>query len=126
MLDTKRAYGKTDGVQYYHVIQSFKPSEVSPVLALEIAKEFAQEHLPCYEAVIAIHVDQQHIHAHTIFNSVNADTGAKYHSTPQTYYGHFFAGLIFGTSAVTTYLTTVRKKFKATPHNLVKTNGISR
>ena len=43
MLDTKRAYGKTDGVQYYHVIQSFKPSEVSPELALEIAKEFAQE-----------------------------------------------------------------------------------
>ena len=86
MLDTKRAYGKTDGVQYYHVIQSFKPGEVSPELALEIAKEFTQEHLPGYEAVIAVHVDRQHIHAHTIFNSVNADTGAKYHSTPQTYY----------------------------------------
>ena len=85
MLDTKRAYGKTDGVQYYHVIQSFKPGEVSPELALEIAKEFAQEHLPGYEAVIAVHVDRQHIHAHTIFNSVNADTGGKYHSTPQTY-----------------------------------------
>ena len=39
MLDTKRAYGKTDGVQYYHVIQSFKPGEVSPELALEIAAD---------------------------------------------------------------------------------------
>ncbi len=42
MLDTKRAagsYGKMDGVQYYHVIQSFKPGEVTPELALEIAKE---------------------------------------------------------------------------------------
>ena len=86
MLDTKRAYGKTDGVQYYHVIQSFKPGEVSPELALEIAKEFAHEHLSGYEAVIAVHVDRQHIHAHIIFNSVNADTGEKYHSTPQTYY----------------------------------------
>ena len=25
MLDTKRAVGKEDGVQYYHIIQSFKP-----------------------------------------------------------------------------------------------------
>ena len=91
MLDTKRAYGKTDGVQYYHVIQSFKPGEVSPELALEIAREFAQEHLPGYEAVIAVHVDRQHIHAHIIFNSVNADTGEKYHSTPQTYYSQIRA-----------------------------------
>ena len=91
MLDTKRVYGKTDGVQYYHVIQSFKPGEVSSELALEIAKEFAQEHLPGYEAVIAVHVDRQHIHAHTIFNSVNADTGEKYHSTPQTYYSQIRA-----------------------------------
>ena len=82
MLDTKRFYGKTDGVQYYHVIQSFKPGEVSPELALEIAKGFAQEHLPGYEAVIAVHTDRQHIHAHIIFNSVNTDTGEKYHSTP--------------------------------------------
>lgn len=89
MLDTKRAagsYGKMDGVQYYHVIQSFKPGEVTPELALEIAKEFAQEHLPGYETVIGVHVDRQHIHAHIIFNSVNADTGKKYHSNAQTYY----------------------------------------
>lgn len=86
MLDTKRAYGKTGGVQYYHVIQSFKPGEVSPELALEIAKAFAQEHLRGYETVIAVHVDRQHIHAHLIFNSVNADTGEKYHSNAQSYY----------------------------------------
>ena len=86
MVDTKRAYGKTDGVQYYHIIQSFKPGEVTPELALEIAREFAEEHLPGYEAVIAVHVDKEHIHAHTIFNSVNADTGRKYHSNAQSYY----------------------------------------
>lgn len=58
MLDTKRAagsYGKMDGIQYYHVIQSFKPGEITPELALEIAKEFVQEHLPGYEAVISVH-----------------------------------------------------------------------
>ena len=86
MLDTKRAYGKKDGVQYYHVIQSFKPGEVTPELALEIATEFAREHLPGFETVISVHVDKEHIHAHLIFNSVNADTGRKYHSNAQTYY----------------------------------------
>ena len=86
MLDTKQAYGKKDGVQYYHVIQSFKSCEVSPELALEIAREFAEEHLPGFETVISVHVDKEHIHAHLIFNSVNADTGKKYHSNAQTYY----------------------------------------
>ena len=80
MLDTKRAYGKEDGVMYYHIIQSFKPGEITPELALEIAKEFAQEHLAGYETVIGVHVDKEHIHAHLVFNSVNADTGEKYHS----------------------------------------------
>ena len=91
MLDTKRAVGKEDGVQYYHVIQSFKPGEVSPELALDIAKAFAQEHLPGYETVIAVHVDKEHIHAHLIFNSVNADTGEKYHSNARTYYSQIRA-----------------------------------
>ncbi|MCI8537440.1 MAG: relaxase/mobilization nuclease domain-containing protein [Oscillospiraceae bacterium] len=86
MLDTKRAYGKENGVMYYHIIQSFKPGEVTPEQALEIAKAFAEEHLPGYETVIAVHVDRQHIHAHLIFNSVNADTGEKYHSNARSYY----------------------------------------
>ena len=86
MLDTKRVYGKEDGVMYYHIIQSFKPGEITPELALEIAKEFAQEHLAGYETVIGVHVDKEHIHAHLVFNSVNADTGEKYHSNAQSYY----------------------------------------
>ena len=86
MLDTKRAYEKMDGVQYYHVVQAFKPGEVSPELALEIAQKFAEEHLPGYEVVIGVHVDKAHVHAHLVFNSVNADTGKKYHSNAQSYY----------------------------------------
>lgn len=86
MLDTKRNYGKLDGVQYYHIIQSFKPGEITPELALEIAQEFAKEHLTGYEVVIGVHVDKEHIHVHILFNSVNADTGEKYHSNAQSYY----------------------------------------
>ena len=60
MMDTKRALGKTAGRQCYHIIQSFKPDEITPELAHEIARQFAAEHLPGYEAVIATHVDKTH------------------------------------------------------------------
>ena len=86
MGKTKERYRQTGGVQYYHLIQSFQPGEVTPELALEIAKAFAAQHLAGYEAVMAVHVDKNHIHSHTIFNSVNAETGRKYHSNAQTYY----------------------------------------
>ena len=86
MLETKRDTENMGGVQYYHIVQSFKPGEISPELALEIAKTFAAEHLNGYEAVIATHVDRGHIHSHIVFNSVNADTGEKYHSNSRSYY----------------------------------------
>ncbi len=86
MMDTKREVGKLDGRQCYHIIQSFKPGEVTPELALEIAKEFAAEYLADYEVVIGTHVDKGHIHSHLVFNSVNAQTGEKYHITTQEYY----------------------------------------
>ncbi len=86
MLDTKREYGKNDGVQYYHIIQAFKPGEIEPEQELEIAKAFVEEYLPGYEVVIGTHIDKEHCHSHILFNSVNAETGNKYHSSPRTYY----------------------------------------
>lgn len=86
MMDTKQAVGKTGGRQCYHIIQSFKPGEVTPELALEIAKEFAAEYLADYEVVIGTHTDRGHIHSHLVFNSVNGQTGKKYHITEQEYY----------------------------------------
>lgn len=81
MMKTKLETGRLDKRQCYHIIQSFKPGEITPELALEIAKAFAQEHLDGFEVVIGTHVDRHHIHSHIVFNSVNADTGEKYHST---------------------------------------------
>ena len=86
MQDAKIRWNKTDGVQIYHIIQSFRPGEITPGLALEIAQEFVREHLPGYQAVIGIHTDRDHIHAHIVFNSVNQLTGEKYHSNARSYY----------------------------------------
>ena len=86
MMSTKQAVEKSDGVQYYHMIQSFQPGEVTPEQALEIATEFAEKHLSDYEVVIGTHVDKHHIHSHILFNSVSVMTGAKYHSNTRSYY----------------------------------------
>lgn len=86
MMETKREMGKLDGVQGYHIIQSFADGEVTPELALEIARQFTEECLPEYQAVIGVHTNTGHIHAHIIFNSVNFITGQKYHSNTQSYY----------------------------------------
>ena len=66
MMETKRELGKEDGVQYYHMIQSFAPGEVTPELALEIAREFVRRHLSDYEAVVGTYVDKRHIHSHIL------------------------------------------------------------
>jgi len=86
MMETKREMGKLDGVQGYHIIQSFADGEVTPELALEIARQFTEECLPEYQAVIGVHTNTGHIHAHIILNSVNFITGQKYHSNAQSYY----------------------------------------
>ena len=85
-MDTKRRFGRVDGVQAYHLIQSFKPGEVTPELAHEIGNRFAEKHLDGYEVIVGTHVDKAHVHNHIIFNSVSDRDGHKYHSSPDSYY----------------------------------------
>ena len=86
MMDTKRELGKLDGRQCYHIIQAFAPGEITPELALQIATEFAEEYLAGYQVVIGTHTDRHHIHSHILFNSVNHETGEKYHCSKNEYY----------------------------------------
>ena len=86
MMDTKREVGKLGGRQCYHIVQSFRPGEITPELALEIARQFAEEYLADYEVVIGTHADRGHIHSHLLFNSVNGRTGQKFHIRTQDYY----------------------------------------
>ena len=78
---TKQLYGKTDGRQYYHLVQSFpKGYKISPKKAHRIAVEFAEKAFGQYECEVATHVDRGHIHSHIVFNSVSFVDGKKYHS----------------------------------------------
>ena len=59
-----------------HLIQSFDIGEVTPEMAYEIGKQFADEWLKGkYEYVIATHIDKGQCHNHIIFNAVGATSG---------------------------------------------------
>ena len=87
MLETKRAFGKTDGVLGYHFIQSFAPGEVTPEQAHAFGIEFSRQLFGTdFEVVIGTHLDKQHLHNHIVINSVSCVDGRKYHSDPAGYY----------------------------------------
>ena len=69
-----------------HLIQSFDIGEVTPEMAHEIGKQFADEWLKGkYEYVIATHIDKGHCHNHIIFNAVNFVDYHAYRSNKRTY-----------------------------------------
>ena len=69
-----------------HLIQSFDIGEVTPEMAHEIGKQFADEWLKGrYEYVIATHIDKGHCHNHIIFNAVNFVDYHAYRSNRRTY-----------------------------------------
>ena len=87
MMKTKTHFGKTDKVQGYHIIQSFKPGEVTSEQAHQIGIEFAQSCFGKYEAVIGTHLDKNHLHNHVVVNSVSFIDGRKYRNNFKDYYG---------------------------------------
>lgn len=87
MLSTKRRFHKLDGVQGYHLIQSFASDEVSPELAHLIGQELTEQLLKGqFEAVLTTHLNTSHYHNHLVFNSVSMADGRKYHSNTRSYY----------------------------------------
>lgn len=70
-----------------HVIQSFEIGEVTPELAHEIGKQFADEILGGkYEYVLTTHIDKGHVHNHLIFNAVDFVDYHAYKSYKRIYY----------------------------------------
>ena len=70
-----------------HVIQSFDVGEVTPELAHEIGKQFADEILGGkYEYVLTTHTDKDHVHNHLIFNAVDFVDHHAYKSYKKIYY----------------------------------------
>ncbi len=92
MIDTKKEWNqilglttanekenKLFGRQGYHFVISWKPGECDSKTAYQVIKEFCEEYLgDSYEYAFAVHTDQEHMHGHIVFNSVNRETGYKW------------------------------------------------
>ena len=78
-MTTKKLYHKTDGVLFYHMIQSFPKGEnVDPLAAHAAALKLA-EYYSGHEVLVCTHTDRYHIHSHFLINSVSFETGKKLH-----------------------------------------------
>lgn len=83
---TRELWDKNNGIQAHHVIQSFKPNEVSPEQANEVGRELAKEIAPGHEVMVYTHADKAHVHNHIVINSVNFEDGSKYQSSKKDLY----------------------------------------
>ena len=78
-MTTKNLYHKTEGVLFYHMIQSFpKGEDVDPLTAHAAALKLA-EYYSGHEVLVCTHTDRDHIHSHFLINSVSFETGKKLH-----------------------------------------------
>ncbi|WP_162800383.1 relaxase/mobilization nuclease domain-containing protein [Acetobacterium bakii] len=81
-LLTKNMYHKENGRLYIHAEQSFPPGiSCDPQLLHDIGRRLIEETdiFKGFQVVIGTHTDCDHVHNHFCINSVNAETGAKWH-----------------------------------------------
>jgi len=62
-----------------HIIQSFKPGEVTPEQALAVGSQLAQTYLKGeYQYALGVHTDKRHVHVHVIFCNVSMRDGKTF------------------------------------------------
>ena len=80
-MSVKEDYGKMGGIQAIHFTQAFSPEDnVTPQMAMELAERLLEfEKFNGFQIIYAVHNDRNHIHTHFVINSVNMETGLKWH-----------------------------------------------
>ena len=87
MQQIKNIYNKKNGILGVHVIQSFKPGEVSAELAHEIGVQMAKDLWgDRFQIYVGTHLDRNHIHNHIFINSVSFRDGKKLHWNKTEYF----------------------------------------
>ena len=84
-MATKTAHHKKGGMNFYHYVQSFSPSErVTAEQVHEIGLAFAKKAWPGHEVLVTTHTDTAHLHNHFVINSVHYENGSKLRQSPGT------------------------------------------
>lgn len=83
MMTVKKLYNKLTGREKIHFVQSFSPTDkLTYEQAHEIGIRMA-EYFKGFQVVVATHKDREHIHNHIVLNTVNFETGLKFHQSKQ-------------------------------------------
>ena len=89
-LATQKIYGhEPDGIRFYHFVQSFKIGEaISPQEANDIGMELVRgfDKFKNHEAIVATHIDKDHLHNHIVVCAYDLESGLKLH------YNKYFLG----------------------------------
>ena len=88
---TRELYIKQGGVEYHHASLALDPdSSLTPSMddskLTNLAKDFVESFAPGHDYAVFIHRDTEHPHAHVLWNSVNFESGKKFHSSKKDLY----------------------------------------
>lgn len=88
MISTMKNFNiKRGTVVALHIYQSFKEGEVTPELAHEIGKKLAENFFNNqHQAVVATHLNTNHIHNHIVVCPINMVTGKRFYNAGDTKY----------------------------------------
>ena len=78
--EEKAIWNKDSGRMYaHHVISFHKEETITPELAFEFGKVFAEKVFGSHQTLISVHQDKNHLHIHFVTNSVSFLDGYKLH-----------------------------------------------
>ena len=86
MVNVKKQFFKTDGIQCFHAVQSFVKGEITPEQAHEIGMKLAEELWgDKFQVIVTTHLNTDNLHNHFILNSVSFLDGKKFCNTKKDY-----------------------------------------
>lgn len=86
MINVKKQFFKTDGIQCFHAVQSFVKGEITSEQAHEIGMKLAEELWgDKFQVVVTTHLNTDNLHNHFILNSVSFLDGKKFCNTKKDY-----------------------------------------
>ncbi len=86
MINIKKQFFKTDGIQCFHSVQSFVKGEITPEQAHEIGIKLAEELWgDKFQVVVTTHLNTNNLHNHFVLNSVSFLDGKRFCNTKKDY-----------------------------------------
>ena len=86
MINVKKQFFKTDGIQCFHAVQSFAQGEITPEQAHEIGMKLAKRLWgDKFQVVVTTHLNTENLHNHFVLNAVSFLDGKRFCNTKKDY-----------------------------------------